>query len=101
MRREIECHFRVGTLIFRFLTILKKCQAFSIFEALTSASLWRCQRDVRPLDWKAWRSRAFCRLSPGDSGIVSSRDMNDEPALSLYIESWPSFESGNLGVHFT
>ena len=100
MRRENEGHFRVGTLIFGFLT-LKKCQALSIIEALNSASLLRCQRDVMPLDQKIWRSRAFCRLSPGDSGIVSSCDMTDEPALTLRSESRPSFESGNLGGHFT
>ena len=27
--------------------------------------------------------------------------MNNEPALSLCREIWPSFESGHLGVHFT
>ena len=71
MRGETECHFLVGTLIFGFLTLFKKCQALFTFEALNSESLSRCQRDVRPLDQKIWRSRAFCRVSTGDSDILS------------------------------
>ena len=73
VRCETEGHFLVGTLIFGFLTIFKKCEALCTFEALNSASLSRCQRDVRPLDQMIWRSRAFCRVSTGDSDILSSR----------------------------
>ena len=47
------------------------------------------------------RSRAFCRFSTGVSEILSSCHMNDEPALSLCMEIWPSFASGQLGVYFT
>ena len=43
---------------------------------------------------------AFCRVSTGDSDILSSCDMNDQHALSLCREIWPSFESGHLGAHF-
>ena len=61
----------------------------------------RCQRNVRPLMEMRWRPRAFCRVSKVDSDILSSCDMNNEPALSLCREIRPSFELGNLGVHFT
>ena len=42
-------HYLVGTVILGFLSIFKKCQASSPFEALNSAHLSRFQRDVRPL----------------------------------------------------
>ena len=101
MRCETEGHFLVGTVIFGYLTIFKKCQASSTFEALYSASLSSCQKEVRPIVQMRWRPRAFSRVSTGDSGILSSCDMNDEPALSLCMEIQPSFKSGHLGVHFT
>ena len=101
MRPETEGHFLDGTLILGFLTIVKKSQATSTFEALNSACLSSCQRDVRPLVEMRWRPRAFCRFFTRDSDILSSCDMNDEPALSLHWEILPSFESGHLGVHFT
>ena len=49
MRRETEGHFLVGIVILGFLTIYKKSQASSTFEALNSVCLSRCQRNVRPL----------------------------------------------------
>ena len=101
VRRETEGHFLVGTVIVRFLTIFKKSQASSTFEKLNSMSLSRCQRNVRPLVEMRWRPRAFCRVSTVDSDILSSCDMNDEPALSLCREIRPPFESGHVGVHFT
>ena len=57
--------------------------------------------DMRPLVEMRWRPRAFCRVSTGDSDILSYCDMNDEPALRLCREIRPFFESGNLRVHFT
>ena len=42
-------HFLVATVILGFLTIYKKRQASSNFEALKSVCLWMCQRNVRPL----------------------------------------------------
>ena len=101
VRRETEGHFLVGTVIFGYLTIFKKCQASSTFEALYSSSLSRCQKDVKPIVQMRWRPRAFSRVSTGDSGILSSCDMNDQPALSLCREIQPSLESGHLRVHFT
>ena len=87
---ETEGHFLVGTVILGFLTIFKKGQASSAFEALNSACLSRCQRDVRPLDQMRWRPRAFCRISTGDSDILSSWDMKDEPAFKP-LQGNPAF----------
>ena len=71
MRRENEGHFLVGTVILRFLTIFKKGQASSTFATLNSASLSRCQRNVRPLVDMRWRPRAFCRVSTLDPDVLS------------------------------
>ena len=101
MRPETKGHFLVGTVILRFLKIFKKSQASSTFATLNSVSLSRCQRNVRSLMEMRWKPRVFCRVSTVDSDILSSCDMNDEPALSLCREIRPSFESGHLGVHFT
>ena len=45
VRQETEVHFLVATVIFGFLSIFKKSQALSPFEALHSVCLSRCQRD--------------------------------------------------------
>ena len=81
MRCETEGHFLVGTVILGFLTIFKKSQASSTFEALKCTSLSRCQTDVRPLVQMRWRLRAFCRVSAGDSDIPSTCHMKVEPAF--------------------
>ena len=47
VRQETEFHFVVGTVILEFLSILKKSQASSPYEASNSVCLPRCQRDVR------------------------------------------------------
>ena len=81
VRRETEGHFLFGTVILGFLTIFKKCQASSAFEALNSASLSKCQREVRPLVEMRWRPWAFCKVSTGDSDKLSSCDMKDDPVI--------------------
>ena len=43
VRRETKCPFLVSTVILGFLSILKKSQASSPFEALNSACLSRCK----------------------------------------------------------
>ena len=100
MRRETKCPFLVVTVIFGFLSIFKKSQALSPFEALNSARLSRCQRDVRPPVQMRQRPRAFSRVSTGDSDIPSSCEMKDEhafkqvqanPAIFLVRESWGPF----------
>ena len=87
-------------MILGFITILKKCQASSKFEAVNSTWLSSCQRDVTTLFEIKWRRRAFCRVSTGDSDILSSCDMIDEHAWRFCREIWTSFYSGHLGVHF-
>ena len=80
---ENEDYFLVGTVILGFLKIFKKCQASSTFESLNSLSLLRCQRDARPLVQMRSRPRTFFRVSTGDSDILLSYDMKDEPAFKL------------------
>ena len=77
---EFRSLFLYDTVILGFLTILKNCQASSTFEAVNSTWLSNCQRHVTPLFEMKWRPSAFCRVSAGDSDILSSCDMNDEHA---------------------
>ena len=70
--------FLFDTVILGFLTILKNCQALSIFESVNSTWLSSYQSDFTPLFEMKLRPRAFCRVSTGDSDIGSSCDMNDE-----------------------
>ena len=46
---------------------------------------------VRPIFEMKWRTRAFSRVSTGNSDILSSCDMNDEQERSVYREIWTSF----------
>ena len=48
MSQEREVHFLVGTVILVFLSIFKKIQALSPYEALNSVCLSSGQMDVRP-----------------------------------------------------
>ena len=80
-KAETEGPFIVATLILGFLSIVKKCQASSAFEALNSACLSSCQRDVRPPVQMRRGPRAFSRVSTGDSDIPSSCEMKGEPAF--------------------
>ena len=79
--REAKRPLFFGTVILVFLSIYRKSQASSPFEALTSAQLLVCQRDVRPSVQKSWRIMAFPMVSTGDSVISSSCEMKDEPAF--------------------
>ena len=81
VRRETEGPFRVATVILGFLSIFKKIKASSPFVALNSVCLSRCQRDVRSPVQMRRSSRAFSRVSTGDSDIPSSYEMKDEPAF--------------------
>ena len=80
----------VGTVILVFLTIFRKCQAWSPFEALNSAHLSKSQINVRPSDQKKLRTMAFSRVSTGDSDIPSSCEMKDEPAFKA-LQGKPAF----------
>ena len=101
MRREAKSHLLVGTVILVFLSIFTKSQASSPLEALNSAQISKCQRDVRPSVQEMLRAMAFSRVSTGDSDIPLSCEMKDDPAFMHCRERRPSFESGHLGVHST
>ena len=79
MRQETEVHFLVGTVILGFLSIFKKSQESSPYEALNSVCLSSGQRDVIPPVKMRWTSTAFSRVSTGDSDMPSSCEMKDEP----------------------
>ena len=79
VRQETEVHFLVGTVILGFLSIFKKSQASSPYEALNSVCLSRGQRDVRPRVQIRQTPTAFSRFSTGDSDMPSSCEMKDEP----------------------
>ena len=67
--------------ILGFVSIFKKSQALPPFEALNSAWLSRCQKDVRPPVQMRQGPGAFSKVSTGDSDIPSSCEMKDGPAF--------------------
>ena len=79
VRREAKRPLFVGTVILGFLSIFTNSHASSPFEALNSACLSICQRDVRTLVQKRQRPRSFSRVCTGDSDIPSSCGMKYEP----------------------
>ena len=83
MRQETEVHFLVSTVILGFLSIFKKSQASSPYEALNSVCIWRGQRDVRPPIHMRRTPTAFSRVSTGDSDMPSSCEMKEEPECKL------------------
>ena len=60
------------------LSIFKKSQASSPYEALNSVCFSRVQRDVRPPVQMRRTPTAFSRVSTGDSDMPSSCEMKDE-----------------------
>ena len=80
----------VGTVILVFLSIFTKRQASSPFETLKSLQLLKSQMDVRPTVQKRLRTKAFSRVSRGDSDIPSSCEMNAEPAFKA-LQGKPAF----------
>ena len=81
VKRETQSPFPVATGILGFLSIYKKSQASSPFEALNSACLWSCQGDVRPPVEMSRGPMAFSSVSTGDSDIPSSSYLKDEPTF--------------------
>ena len=94
MKQETEVHFLVGTVILGFLSIFRKSKASSPFETLNSVCLSRCQSDMISTVHMRRRSKAFSRVSAGDSDIPSSCDMKHETKFKPLQGIWPSFESG-------
>ena len=80
----------VGTVKLVFLSVFTKSQASSPFEALSSAQLSMCEKDVRPSVQKRWRTMAFSSVSTGDSVIASSCEMKDGPAFKP-LQGKPAF----------
>ena len=87
MRRKAKRPLLVGTVILVFLSIFTKSQASSPFEAMNSAHLSMCQKDVRPSVQKSGG------VSTGDSVNPSSCEMKYEPAFRLEMGV-----SGNLWI---
>ena len=90
VRHETKAHFLVGTVILGFLSIYKKSQASSPFEALNYVCLSRCQSDVIPPVQMRRRPTAFSRATTGDSDIPSSCDMKQEPKFKP-LQGNPAF----------
>ena len=88
--QEAKRPLLVGRVILVFLSIFTKSQASSPFEAMNSAHLSMCQRDVRPSVQKWWRTMAFSRVSTGDSVIPSSWEMKYDPAFKP-LQGNPAF----------
>ena len=68
--QEAKCPLLVGTAILVFLSIFRKSQASSPFEALNSTGLTRYQIDVRPPVQVRRGTRFIPRVSTGDSDIL-------------------------------
>ena len=79
VRQDTKAHFLVGTVILGFLSIFKKSQALSPFEAWNSVCLSTCQMDVLRSVQMRRRPTAFSMVSRGDSDIPSCCEMKDEP----------------------
>ena len=90
VRQETKAHFLVGTVILGFLSIFKKRQASSPFEALNSVCLLRYQSDVIPPIQMRRRTMAFSMVSTGDSDIPSSCEMKHEPEFKT-LQGNPAF----------
>ena len=90
VRQETKTHFPFVTVILGFLSIFKKSQASSPFEALNSVCLSRYQSDVIPPIQMRRRTMVFSRVSPGESDIPSSCEMKHEPEFKT-LQGNPAF----------
>ena len=79
VRQETEVHFLFGTVILVLLSIFKKSQASSPYEAMNSVCLSRVQRDVRLPVQMRLKPMAFSRVTTANSDMPSSCEMKDEP----------------------
>ena len=92
---EVRCDTQgpvlVATVILGFLSIFKKNEASSPFEALNSTCLSRCQNDVRPPLQMRRGPIAFSRVATGDSHIPLSCEIKEEPAFKPWQGNWAFF----------
>ena len=91
VRQETEFHFLFGTVILGLLSIFKKSQASSPYEAFNSVCLSSVQRDVRTHVQMMRKPMAFSRVSTGDSDMPSSCEMKDEPEFKPLQGNWALF----------
>ena len=82
MRQETEFFFLFDTVILGLLSIFKKSQASSPYEAFNSVCLLKGHRDVRPPVQMTLNPTAFSRFSTRDSDMSSSFKMKDEPEFT-------------------
>ena len=102
MRLEREVHFLVGTVILGFLSLFKKSQASSPYEALNSVCLLRGQGDVRATLQMRRKTSAFSRVSTRDSDMSSSCEMKDEPEFTpLQGNRASSLSEGDVSLFFS
>ena len=87
MRQETEVHFLFGTVILELLSIFKKCQASSAYEAFNSVCLSSGHRDVRPAVQMTLTPTAFSMVSTRDSDMTSSCEIKDEPEFTPLEEN--------------
>ena len=90
VRRETYCLCLVATVILGFISIFKKSQASSLFEALNSAYLSKCERAVRPNVQLRLGPRALSKVSIADLAIPSSCVMKDDPVFKP-LQGNPAF----------
>ena len=91
VRQENQFHFLFGTVILGFLSIFKKSQASSPYEALSSLCLLSGQRVVRPPVQMRRTPTAFARVSTEDADMPSSCEMKNEPQFKPLQGNRPFF----------
>ena len=91
VRQETKVHFLFGTVILGFLSIFKKSQASSPYEALNSVCLSRGQSNVRPPVQMRWKPTTFSRVSTENSDMPSSCEMKEEPEFKPLQGNWAFF----------
>ena len=101
VKKETEVHCLVGTVILGFLSIFKRSQASSPFEALNSVCLSTCQRDVRHPVQMRQRPTDFSRVPHGTQTCLhlvrSKTSLHSSPCKEIR----PCLESEHLGIHST
>ena len=78
VRQETEVHFLFGTVILGLLSIFKKSQASSPYEAFNSVCLSSGHSEERPPVQMTRTPSAFSMVSTRDSDMSSSCEMKDE-----------------------
>ena len=91
VRQETDIHFLFGTVMLGLLSIFKKSQASSPYEACNSVFLSRAHRDMRAPVQMTLTPTAFSRVSTRDSDMSSPCEMKDEPEFTPLQGNWAFF----------